>query len=169
MTEHTTPHGGTTRRTVLRAAGAAWAAPVVLAATATPAAAASPNKTDKLATYNKYNPKIGSNKRQIRLDTAQIWYDPNAWGVNQYPSKATVHWKVYVVDQSNNVVYTYLDGTVEINAYNNSQIYNKYSNTLPAGTYRVVSEIVSVTYSPNPVNGFTFATSGSKAETTITI
>ena len=66
-------------------------------------------------------------------------------------------------------MYTYLDSTVEINAYDNRQISGKYSSTLSAGTYRVVSEIVSVTYSPNPVNGITFATSGSKAETTITI
>lgn len=166
---------GTSRRTILAASG--WAAPAILVATATPAFAASETISD-MATVNKYNPSVGSNAPgKINLWSAQVWYDANVFsnkpgvGWNNTPPTAIVAWKVYVLDADDNVVGTLVqERTATLNRSGNDTASGGELTGLTSGaTYTVVSEIISVTYSPNPYNGRIFLTPGSTARSQITV
>ena len=170
MSEETTqspaPSGsGLDRRKVLRAS--AW---VVLVATATPAAAAS-KKVTAAATYIVANPQAASNNPgSLQLAHNQLAYNRNVWntaagiGWNNTPTQATVVWTVFVRNAAGDVVHTFRNTDSEVVATNIST--SGTITGLPAGQYTVVSRLVSVTYSPNPVGEVTFATDVPQEKTT---
>jgi hypothetical protein len=174
MSEETTqspaPSGsGLDRRKVLRAS--AWAAPVVLVATATPAAAAS-KKVTADATYLVNNPDAASNNPgKLKLNGAQLAYDRGVWntaagiGWNDTPTQATVVWTVFVQNSAGTVVHTFRDTQPTVTTGWISSGGEEISN-LPSGQYTVISRLMSVTYAPNPVGGVTFATDVPREKTT---
>lgn len=159
------------RRTIFRAT--AWAAPVIAVATVAPHAAASTTTRTKEAAANKYAPSIGSpNKGQIQINTVQIWYDWNAWGLNwdSVPGSVDVTWEVYLEDENGNRLQTIYTKSGSLARSGNFQ-YSGFVNGLTSGkTYTVVSKITSATFNPVQVgtNKF-FAIVPSSSSTSVTV
>lgn len=164
---------GLDRRQLLKAG--VWAAPAIVLATAAPAAAAgSGDVISAPVVVNKYAPNVGSySNGTIQINSIQIWYDYNAWNLggnnaqSDGPQTATVVWQIVVKDADGNVVKTIPQESV-LAKYGNAQYQGSITGLAP-GAYTVESQIVSVTFSPNPVNGVTFVCPSSSAATNVMV
>lgn len=162
---------GFTRRSVLK--GAAWSLPVVAAAVAVPLAAASGEVTGT-GVVNKYDPSVGSwNSGQVVVNSVQVWYDANAFaGVNSQdtPLNATVTWDVVLTKPDGTIVGTIVpEQSDSLARFGNVQKSSVSISGVAAGTYLVVSRILSVTYTPNPYKSTVFVTDPSSASTSVTV
>lgn len=154
-------------------AGSAFSVPVIMSVAATPAMAASFNVISRRAVQNKDAPSVGSYAPgSIQLNSAQVWYDPNVWGVawNEPPDIANVTWTVVVLDASGSIVRTPVPSrTMPLAKWGNDQVTQVTVSGLAAGTYTVSSRITSVSYSPNPVGVNQFVTLPSELSSTVTV
>ena len=169
--ENQTPHQ-VSRRAVVGAA--VWAVPVIAISTATPAFAAGSGTQVTSSTAIKIVADLGVWGGNINFTTLQVVYDANNAafpGVPSYetPAVATVTWRIVVKDSSGNVVATPYERVDEVTRYSYKSIEKQPITGLPKGTYTVLSEIILVTYTENPYNGFQFYTGPSTSTQTVTI
>lgn len=137
------------RRTVL--AAGAWAAPVLVLAVATPAAAASgPEQVADVVRPDSVN--AGSYAPgTVSVNDAGIHYDYARWGLsgqdeNAGPATATVGYRIDVIDA--------VDGTVVATAGDSVEVIAKYQSAhvrttipgVPAGSYIVRATVFSVAF-----------------------
>jgi hypothetical protein len=154
------------RRTLI--AGAAWAVPTVAVLSATPAFAASSGLTKPAVTF-AYAPNLGVAAGTINLWSAQIWYNASAWQIADFPSIAHVEWRVVVKDSTGAVVATLVANRSKNLAPWANDTVSTGSVHVPAGTYTVVAEIISVTFSPATVKTVTFHNQSLSASTTVVV
>lgn len=166
---------GADRRAVLLAG--AWAVPVVAAVASAPAASASPvTSLVKPAVRNAYAPQVGSYEAgKIQLNSAQVEYAYGVWGLggntsqDDGPQSATFTWRVVVKNTAGEIVATLVpERTATKVKYDNDQVAAQVSGLAP-GTYTVVSEIISVTFTPNPINGVTFVNQNVSVASAVTV
>ncbi|GEM_PF-6658235 len=175
--EESTERRGLSRRQLIKAG--AWAAPVIVLATATPAAAASVDVADHIAqaiTLNTLSAYDESAPGRIR-GSANLQYDGNAFG--QWPILAPdsviVIWRLVVVNQSTGMTTTALaDTTSVIPKYNSTGEHPYVVNGLTAGAYTIRLQLISVTFSPSPApqanrGTATFASPLTTFETTLNV
>jgi len=149
------------RRAVVGAA--VWATPVVAVVSATPAhAVGSPKKTitDARTFVRELSAGGGSSSGTLYIWDVQIAYDGGWSGIDydKKPTIATVSWRVYALDSNGNHVGEFDSASNQaITMYGHVTATGQISN-LPAGTYTVIAEITSVSYSPNPINDVMFVT-----------
>lgn len=163
--------------------GSLWAAPVVMGLAAAPSAAASSGgqalakSQATQVVLNKFAPQVrgGWPGGTIYLDAAQVWYDYNAWALSgpsaqsDGPQAATVTWRVVIKDQTGKLVGTLVEErTDSLLKYGNTQVGNRKVSGLPAGTYTVVSEIVTVVFSVYPT-GSSFENYNLAASTSVVV
>lgn len=151
--------------------------PVVAAVASAPAASASPvAELEKPAVRNVYAPQVGSYEPgKIQLNSAQVQYAYGVWGLtgstsqDDGPQSAKVTWRVVVKNAAGVSVATLVtERTTDLDKYASDQVAAQVSGLAP-GTYTVVSEIISVTFTPNPVNGVTFVNQNVSASSTVTV
>lgn len=167
MSDDARPVSKVARRTLI--AGAAWAVPTVAVLSATPAFAASSSLT-KEAVSAAYAPNVGTSAGKISLWSAQVKYDPNAWGVawNAYPTTAVVKWRVVVLNSAGTVVATLVDEhSVTLVPWGSES--KDGSVNVPAGSYTVVTQITSATFTPPTVNSVTFHNLSVDAATSVVV
>lgn len=142
------------RRTLLKTG--AWAAPVLVLAAAVPAARASETwSADVLDAPTFAVNSYVAGEIGVAL---QIRYDFNSWGSlgtapATPPALATVAWKVTA---SGPETVDIDSGTETIGSYESTDYRFREVAGLPAGQYVVRLE-ATATFSPNPVDGVTFA------------
>ena len=160
----------------------AWAAPSLLVTVAAPAAMASSGLSKAAIEAPTPGARFGG-PNIATIDFAAVSYQYGAWGLagqnsqTDGPSTATVTWRVALKDSGGAVIAYFPIGSSgatsrsdAIAKYSQAQVGNISLTGVPAGNYTVVTEMVSVTYAPNPVNGVTFSSSPfSSAPTAITV
>jgi len=160
---------GIDRRQLMKAG--AWAAPVLLATVAVPAAMASSSLSKAAIEASAPGARFGG-PNTATIDHAAVSYKYGNWGLtgqnNQTngPQTATVSWRVALKD-ANGAVFAYFPigasgSTTRSDAiakYGNSAAGGISLTGVPAGNYTVVIEVLSITYAPNPINGVTFSSS----------
>lgn len=171
---------GIDRRSLIKAG--AWAAPALLITVAAPAAVASSVLTK--AAIEAKAPGARGGKGSATVNYASVFYDYNAWGLKGQaaqtggPQSATVVWRV-ALKKSDGTVFGYFPIGTTANPTTKTSTIAKYQTAsvsdvsltgVPAGAYTVVTQVVTVTYTPNPVSGVTFATTAfSSAPKSITV
>ena len=167
------------RRQLIKAG--AWAAPVIVLATASPAAAASMDTTVTAAAITAPVPAARvEGTDTVVLDHASVFYDNNKWASSgqrsqiECPATATVSWRV-ALKRADGTVFGHFPiaatatPTLRIDALpmsGTAEVRTIALTGVPAGTYTVVTEMVSVAYGPNPVKGSTFASSAFSSDAT---
>ncbi|MET0781275.1 MAG: hypothetical protein ABWZ16_07135 [Microbacterium sp.] len=174
------PARGIGRRQLMKAG--AWAAPALLVTVAAPAAMASSSLSKAAIEAPTPGARFGG-PNTATIDFAAVSYKYGNWGLTgdnsqtDGPSTATVTWRVALKNASGAVFAYFPIGaggatsrTDAIAKYSQSQVGNISLTGVPAGTYTVVTEMVSVTYAPNPVKGVTFSSSPfSSGATAVTV
>lgn len=173
------PVRGIDRRSLIKAG--AWAAPALLVAVAAPAAVASSVLTKPA--IDAKTPGARGTKGGAVVDYASVFYDYNAWGLKGKnpqaagPQSASVVWRV-VLKRADGTVFGYFPigaagattKTSVLVQYGTDSVSGVTLTGVPAGAYTVVTQVVTVTYTPNPIGGVTFATSAfSSAPKSITV
>lgn len=138
------------RRQLLRAG--VWAAPVIVLATAAPAAASQSATVVRAQAVVKYSfsaydeAAAGRIKGSIRLG-----YDTNAFTSQPTrPSTMTVSWEVVAINSAG-VVTVIKGATNTLAQYGNTTEVSYAVNGLAAGSYTVRLRTTLVSFSPNPV------------------
>lgn len=162
------PTRGIDRRQLIKAG--AWAAPVLIAAVAVPAAVASSALTKAAITAGK--PGVGGGRGTAVINYASVFYAYGEWGLKGQnsqtagPQSASVRWRV-ALKKADGTLYAYFPigaapdltaKTSTIAKYGTASVAGITLTGVPAGAYTAVTEVVSVSYTPNPIGGVTFAT-----------
>ena len=169
--ENQTPHQ-VSRRAVVGAA--VWAVPVIAISTATPAFAAGSGTPAAGPTVIRIvtGLQVRWDNTAIDFNTLQLVYDAGGFTGVRYdltPDTATVVWRIAVRNSSDVVVGTPIDTTSVLTRGEYKGFSGVKVEGLSKGTYTVVSEIISVVYTPNPHSGFNFSTAPSTSTQTVTI
>lgn len=169
---------GLDRRQLLKLG--AWAAPVIVLATAAPAAAAasgpSPYTPAVITDGVKNNgaPNADSyNPGELQINSIQAYFNAGAFSAyahDKFPTVVTFTWQVYVIDTATGAkVATLRDETLSAVSRDSWLSTTSPILRLPAGKYRVVSAISGIVYSPNPIAGVQFSTPPNSQSTDVTV
>ncbi|WP_404431320.1 hypothetical protein LG299_14115 [Microbacterium lacus] len=158
------------RRTLLRAG--AWAAPVVAVAVASPAASASDTPVQAAAGVAVAPQVRLYGDHGIAVDSARFQYDYAAWNLQDEasgPTAVMMTFRVVVKNAAGVIVATLVpQETASIAKYQDVERKGQVAG-LPAGTYTVVSEIISNVFSPNPTGGRFFSSPATSTSVEVTI